>query len=74
MLWTVTAVLALLLGVMAYMIYMLIRERENSFKWQAALERAIYEAGWIEEYKRACKAVAPSHTKPKLTAVAGKQR
>lgn len=59
---TLAVIMSLLFGGMAYMIYVLMREREHSFKWKVALERSIYDAGWIEEYKRACEVASDSLT------------
>lgn len=60
MIWVVAIGLLVLFSIMARMIYVLVRDREHSFKWTRALERAIYDAGWIKEYERACQAASES--------------
>lgn len=54
MILSAVIILLALLIVMVRMNYVLIRDREDSFKWRRSLELAIYDAGWIKEYKRAC--------------------
>lgn len=58
MIWIVAIGLLILFSIMARMIYVLVRDREDSFKWKHALERSIHDAGWAKEYERACRAAS----------------
>jgi hypothetical protein len=56
MIWIVSVVSLILFMIMGRTIYMLIRARENLFEWEEAVTRAIYKAGWIDDYRSACNA------------------
>lgn len=50
----VAAILVFL--IMGRMIYVLLRKLKDSDQWEQSLHSAIYKAGWMEDYKRACMA------------------
>lgn len=52
--WTLSLVALAMFLIMGRMIYVLLRQREDSDRWDESLRSAIYKAGWMEEYKRAC--------------------
>lgn len=41
-------------SIMGRMIYVLLRKLDDSDRWEQSLHSAIYKAGWMEDYKRAC--------------------
>lgn len=45
------AILLVICGLAGRMIYVLIRDREDSLQFNAAMERAIQQAGWTEQYR-----------------------
>ncbi|BCR26238.1 hypothetical protein [Aquipseudomonas alcaligenes] len=45
------AVLLVVCGLAGRMIFVLVRDREDRMQFNAALERAIHQAGWTEQYR-----------------------
>ena len=65
MLQLTVMVLSLLCLGLAWFVFRLVTEREYDYELDTAVERAIFEAGWLEEYHKA-------HRKAKEALVKGR--